>query len=241
MQPSPRSPEFPATHWTLVHVAQGKDSQQAALALEEICATYWYPIYAYLRRAGKGEQDAEDLTQMLFQKLAADGAILEVCQERGRLRSFLIGMLRHVMSRQFRHDHAEKRGGGVPVFSLNDTVAKARYSLEPVDTLDPERLYEQAWARQLLGMVEERLRASFENLGRMETYEALKPHLGLEESTGSCAELGERLGSNANAARVLVHRVRKKFRDLLEEEIAKTVAQPEDIATELEWMRKVLR
>jgi DNA-directed RNA polymerase specialized sigma24 family protein len=241
MDHSAPNADFPETHWTLVAMVKGKDRQQAALALGEICRVYWYPIYAYLRRAGKGEQDAEDLTQMLFQKLAADEAILQVCQERGRLRSFLIGMLRHVISRQTRHDHAEKRGGSIPHFSLDDTTAQERYLLEPVDTLDPERLYERAWARQLLGTVEEKLRASFTNLGRMETYEILHPHLGLEETSVSFAELGARLGSNANAARVLVHRLRKKFRDLLEDEIAKTVAQPEDIATELAWMREVLR
>ena len=241
MPDSDRNAEFPTTHWTLVRLVQGQDAKHAALALDDICKGYWYPIYAYLRRAGKGQHDAEDLTQMLFAKLVADDAILQVCKDRGRLRSFLIGMLRQVMSRQIRHDGAEKRGGGATVFSLDETVADERYSLEPLDTQDPEHLYERAWAMQLLGTVEEKLRASFENLGRTETYEILKPHLGLEESTESCADLGARLGSNANAARVLVHRLRKKFRDLLEEEIAKTVAQPEDIATELAWMRKVLR
>jgi DNA-directed RNA polymerase specialized sigma24 family protein len=241
MDHSAPNANFPQTHWTLVTLVQGKNRKQAALALEEICRVYWYPIYAYLRRAGKGEQDAEDLTQMLFQKLAADEAILQVSQERGRLRSFLIGMLRQVISRQIRHERAEKRGGGIPHFSLDDTAANARYALEPVEMLDPERLYNMAWAQQLLGTVEEKLRASFANLGRMETYEILHPHLGLEETSVSFAELGTLLGSNANAARVLVHRLRRKFRDLLEDEIAKTVAQPEDIATELAWMREVLR
>ncbi len=241
MPPAERHTDFPTTHWTLVEVVKSTDTKQAAVALEKICERYWYPIYAYLRRAGHSAHDAEDLTQTLFQKLVADEAILQVQRERGRLRSFLIGMLRQVISHQARHHNADKRGGGATHFSLNETVADERYTLEPADKLDPELLYDRAWAMQLLETVRGELRASFTRTGRADAYEVLEPYLGWDDAPAPFAELGERLGSNENAARVLVHRMRKKFRELLEEEVSRTVAQPEDIKAEMEWMRQVLR
>lgn len=238
---SDRPGDFPTTHWTLVQIVKGGDRKQAAQALEELCGRYWYPVYAYLRRAGRTAHDAEDLTQMLFQKLVADESLREVHQERGRLRSFLIGALRRVISRQARHDDAGRRGGGQTVISLDETVAGERYAHEPADMLDPERLYERAWAMQLLESVREKLRASFINNGRLADYEILEPYLGWDDAPAPYAELGGRLGLNEGAARVLVHRLRKKFRELLEREISKTVVNPDDIATELDWMRDVLR
>lgn len=236
-----RTPDFPQTKWTLVNIVKSADKKQAALALEDLCARYWYPIYAYLRRAGRTTHDAEDLTQMLFQKIVADDALLDVQRDRGRLRSFLIGMTRQVLSRQARHHGAEKRGGDATHFSLDEALADERYAHEPAHTLDPERLYDRAWAVQLLETVREKLRASFARTGRPEVFEILEPYLGWEDAPAPFAELGERLGSNENAARVLVHRLRKKFRELLEAEIAETVTDPADVAAELEWMRAALR
>ncbi|WP_395736866.1 RNA polymerase sigma factor [Prosthecobacter sp.] len=235
--PSSRDPEFPTTHWTLVQIVQGADKKQAAVALEDLCESYWYPIYAFLRRSGKSAHDAEDLTQMLFQKLVADEALQEVRKERGRLRSFLIGMVRRVISRQDRHDDALKRGGGETLLSLDETVADDRYANEPADLQDPERLYDRAWAMQLLESVRLKLRESFIKNKRLADYEVLEAYLGWDDSPAPHAELAIRLGSNEGAVRVLVHRLRKKFRDLLEAEISKTVVNAEDIAEELEWLR----
>lgn len=231
---------FPTTRWTLVQIVKGDDRKKAAEALEEICSRYWYPVYAYLRRSGHSAEDAEDLTQMLFQKLVAADVLREVQQERGRLRSFLIGVLRRVMSRQTRNDQAAKRGGREIVISLDESLADERYALEPADRLDPERLYERAWAMQLLETVRDALRQSFIKNNRLKEFEILEPYLGWEDAPAHYAKLGGRLGSNENAARVLVHRLRKKFRQLLEAEISKTVVNPEDIEEELEWLRSVL-
>ncbi len=241
MHKDDHSGNFPTTHWTLVQIVKGDDQKQAAVALEEICSRYWYPVYAYLRRAGRSAHDAEDLAQMLFQKLIEDDALRLAQQERGRLRSFLIGMIRRVISKQARHDGAEKRGGGVTVFSMNETTADGRYAHEPVDLTDPEKLYDRAWAMQLLESVRLRLRASFINNGRLADYDLLEPHLGWDDAPAPYADLASRLGSNENAVRVLVHRLRKKFRELLETEISKTVVNAEDIEAELVWMREVLR
>lgn len=239
--PDAEHASFPTTHWTLVQIVQGTDKKLSAMALEDICSRYWYPIYAYLRRAGRSPHDAEDLTQTLFQKLVADDAIQQVQQERGRLRSFLIGMIRRVISHQNRHDSAAKRGGDATLISLDEAMAAERYSHEPADGFDPERLYDRAWAMQLMASVRRQLRDAFANTGRLDSYEALEPHLGWEDSPAPFAELAARLNTSEGAVRVLVHRLRKKFRELLETEIARTVVRPEDIAAELAWMREVLR
>ena len=235
------NPAFPTTHWTLVQIVQGEDRKKAAEALEDICGRYWYPIYAFLRRSGHSSHDAEDLTQMLFQQLVIDDAIKDVRQERGRLRSFLIGMVRRVTIRQVRHDHAEKRGGQVTLISLDEAAADERYTLEEALHLDPERLYDRAWAVQMLETVRQNLRSSFIKNKRLKDYEILEPYLGWEDIPAPFAELGEQLGSNANAARVLIHRLRKKFRELVQKEISKTVVNPEDIEEEIEWLQTVLK
>ncbi len=236
-----RNSDFPTTHWTLVQIVKGGDKKQAAMALEDICARYWYPIYAYLRRSGRSAHDAEDLTQMVFQKIIEEDAISQVQRDRGRLRSFLIGVVGRTISRQARHDNAAKRGGGATVLSLDETLADGRYANEPVELTDPERLFDRAWAMQLLESVREKLRASFINNNRLADYEALEPHLGWDDAPAPYADLASRLSTNENAVRVLVHRLRKKFRELLEVEISRTVVNAQDIKAELTWLREVLR
>lgn len=236
-----RNGDFPTTHWTLVQIVKGGDKEQSAAALEDICERYWYPIYAYLRRSGYSAPDAEDLTQAVFQRIIEDDAIQQVQRERGRLRSFLISMVGRAISRQSRHNDAQKRGGGQTLLSLDETLADGRYANEPVDDLDPERLYDRAWATQLLEMAREKLRASFVRKQRLTEYEVLEPHLGWDEAPAGYAQLAVQLNANENAVRVLVHRMRKKFRELLEAEISKTVVNSEDIEAELVWIREVLR
>ena len=236
-----RDSSFPTTHWTLVQIVKSDDRRQAAVALENLCGSYWYPVYAYLRRSGYSSEDAEDLTQITFQRIVEDESLKQVRQERGRLRSFLIGIVSRVASKQARHERALRRGGGDSMISLDETDADGRYAHEPADVVDPRHLYDRAWAMQLIESVRDKLRASFINNGRLAGYEVLEPYLGWDEAPAPFAELGRRLGSSEAAARVLVHRLRKKFRELLETEISRTVVNEEDIAAELEWLREVLR
>lgn len=241
MRDSRRDSDFPTTHWTLVQIVKSNDQRQAAAALEEICERYWYPVYAYLRRSGYSSEDAEDLTQMTFERIVADDSLKQVRQERGRLRSFLIGILSRTVSRQSRQSSAQKRGGAVTVLSLDEVDADGRYAHEPADVTDPEKLYDRAWAMQLLENVRQKLRASFAKNDRLNDYEVLEPHLGWDDAAAPYAELAQHLDSNENAVRVLVHRLRKKFRELLEAEISKTVVNEEDVDAELDWLREVLR
>ena len=225
----------------MVQVLQGSDRRLADVALADICGRYWYPVYAYLRRSGWSAPDAEDLTQTTFQRLVTEEALRHVRQERGRLRSFLIGMIRQVISHHSRHHRAARRGGGVTILSLDEAGADQRYAGEPVDLLDPQRLYDRAWAQQLMETVRQKLHTSFVRTGRMEVWELVEPYLGWDDDPAPFAELGLRLHSSANAVRVLVHRLRKKFRELLEDEIGFTVSRQEDIPAELAWLRGVLR
>lgn len=235
------SSPFPTTHWTLIQSVQAGSEEEAARAMEDICKNYWFPIYAYLRRSGRSAHDAEDITQAFFTKLIGDRSIIaNVRQERGRLRSFLLSVLVRLLSDLGRHDNALKRGGGKSVVSFDAMEAEERYAHEPQDGRDPEKIYLHAWAGGVLRGVHARLRAAFEEEGRLEMFETLDPYLGSEETQPPYDEMAVKLGSTPGAVRLLVHRLRKKFRDLLEREIAKTVMKTEDIEEELAWLRKVM-
>ena len=234
------SSPFPTTHWTLIQTVQEGSPEEAARAMEEICKNYWFPIYAYLRRSGRSAHDAEDITQAFFTQLIAEETIKHARQDRGKLRSFLLTLLIRLLSNQSRHDNALKRGGSHGVVSFDAMEAEERYGHEPKDVRDPEKIYLHAWASDLIHGVRTKLRAAFEDEGRMEMFETLDPYLGSEDSQPPYDEMAVKLGSTPGAVRLLVHRLRKKFRDLLEREIAKTVMKPEDIEEELAWLRKVM-
>lgn len=234
------SSPFPTTHWTLIQSVQEGTPAEAARAMEEICKNYWFPIYAYLRRSGRSAHDSEDITQAFFQQLIAEETIKHARQDRGKLRSFLLTLLIRLLSNQGRHDNALKRGGGHAVVSFDAMEAEERYGLEPKEVRDPEKIYLHAWATDVIHGVRAKLRTAFEDEGRMAMFEALDPYLGSEDSQPPYEELAIKLGSTAGAVRLLVHRLRKKFRELLEREIAKTVMRPEDIEEELAWLRKVM-
>jgi RNA polymerase sigma factor (sigma-70 family) len=234
------SSPFPTTHWTLIQCVQEGSPEEAAKAMEEICRNYWFPIYAYLRRSGRSAHDAEDITQAFFERLINDDAIKSARQERGKLRSFLLAMLVRLLCDQGRHDNALKRGGGQSLLSFDEMEAEERYAREPQDVRDPEKIYLHAWASDVLHGVRAKLRTAFEEEGRLEMFLALDPYLGSEDTQPPYEELALKLGSSAGAVRLLVHRLRKKFRTLLEREIARTVMKPEDIEAELAWLRKIM-
>lgn len=234
------SSPFPVTHWTLVNAVQQGTPDEAAKAMEKICQTYWFPIYAYLRRSGRGTHDAEDLTQAFFETLVADNKLLKAQRERGRLRTYLLTVLVRLLSDQGRHDRALKRGGTRTVVSFDSMEAEERYAREPQDGNDPAKIYLHAWARGLIDGVRMKLRSTFEEAGRLQMFETLEPWLGGEDKQPPYEELAETLRSTPGAVRLLVHRVRKKYRTLLEREVAMTVADPESLEEELAWLRQMM-
>lgn len=208
--------------------------------MEELCKGYWYPIYAFLRRSGQSAHDAEDLTQAFFQRLIADDSILAARQEAGKLRSYLLGVLKRLLSDQVRHDSAQKRGGSVLHVSFDEMEAEERYAQEPQDVRDPEWIFTHAWAHDLLAGVREKLREAFSATGRADVFEVLLPFLMWDNEPPSHNEIAAKLGSSETATRILIHRLRTKFRDLLREEVARTVLKAEDIPGELAWLQSIL-
>jgi RNA polymerase sigma factor (sigma-70 family) len=232
--------DFPVTRWTLVRAVQDGDPATVEQAMAQICERYWYPIYAYLRRSGKAAHDAEDLTQAFFAHLIASDAIPQVRQEGGRMRSFLLGSLKHLLSDQARHDNAQKRGGLERHVSFDEMEADERYNNEPRDARDSETLFARAWAQDLIANVRGKLRAAFEITGRAQVFETLLPFLMWDEEPPSHREIAQKLGCSEASSRVQIMRLRHKFRELLEEELACTVLAPEDIPGEIAWLRTVL-
>ncbi len=236
--PGPTS-DFPTTHWTLIMRArQGGEFKQAAL--EELSCLYWYPIYAFVRRRGYTHQDAEDITQGFFLKLLADESFEAAERDKGRLRTFLLHSLHRHLSDQHRQKTAQKRGGGRQVIAFEDLNAEERYANEPKDKRDPEWLFTKAWANSLIDAVQARMRVAFTETGRSGVFETLLPYLLWEDRPPAYREVAEKLDASETAVRLLVFRMRSNFRELLREEVARTVHAPQDVAEELEWLKSVL-
>ena len=232
--------DFPTTHWTLVQAVQGGDADDAARAMEKLCAGYWYPIYAYLRRSGHAAHDAEDLTQAFFHRLLTEKALDMAQQGSGKLRSWLLGVLKHLLSDHFRHLGTQKRGGGIPHISFDEMAAEERYAHEAQTTGDPDAFFTQVWAQDLLTTVRGRLREAYEAAGRKDVFDLLLPYLMWDQEPPSCRQIAEKIGSSEVATRILIHRLRVKFRTLLKDEVARTVLAPEEIPGELAWLQGVL-
>ena len=234
------SPQFTTTHWSVVLAAGEQNHAQADAALEKLCRTYWYPLYAYVRKRGQSPQDAQDLTQEFFARLLAREGFTKVRQEQGRFRSFLLASLKHFLSDARDHAQAQKRGGGLTIISLDDSQAEARYELEPQDHLTPELIFERRWAYALLETVVNRLRDEFVLADKRTQFEALKPFL-LGESRGmTCADAAGRCGLTEAAAKMSISRMRRRYREILRDEIAHTVAHPGEIDDELRQLLAVI-
>jgi DNA-directed RNA polymerase specialized sigma24 family protein len=230
---------FTTTHWSVVLAAGDAQSPQSAEALESLCRTYWYPLYAYARRKNLSPEDAQDATQGFFEFFLRNNSFALADPNRGKFRSFLLGSLEHYLLDQWKRAKAQKRGGGLPIISIDGMTAEARYKSEPVETMDPAKLYDITWVGALLARVMSRLRASFEAEGKLTRFEHLKPFL-LGEEDGGYTEAAKRLGLSVETARVAVHRMREEFRKVFREEIANTVATPSEIDTEIGYVMSLL-
>jgi DNA-directed RNA polymerase specialized sigma24 family protein len=243
-RPTPRNPDrtravFPATRWSLIARVQACDADSAA-ALEEICRSYWYPLYAFLRRSGVRPHDAEDVTQSFFLRVLSKEILHAASAEKGTLRSFLLTSLKHHLANHCRAANAAKRGGGHVPLPIEWNEAEKRYSVEPVEALDPEKLYARAWARGLFENVQTQVRAAYIASHPAGNYAAIESHLFSDEDRVPYRELAAQLGSTEGSLRLLIYRMRRKFRELLEEEVARTVADPVEIPGELAWLRATL-
>lgn len=242
MQPTstlPAGGAFLTTRWSLVLAAQGGDAPGAEAALATLCQTYWYPLYAFVRRHGHSPHDAQDLTQEFFARLLTRNYLAQVAREKGKFRSFLLAAMKHFLANEWDRARTLKRGGGQTIISL-DADAETRYQLEPVETTTAETLYERRWALTLLERVMDQLRADYARQGKADHYDALKACLTGTRESAPYAELATRLGLTEGAVKTMVHRLRKRYRELLRAEIAQTVTTPAEVEDEIRHLRAVL-
>jgi RNA polymerase sigma-70 factor (ECF subfamily) len=224
---------FATTRWSLV-LAAGQDAAPGARqALATLCETYWYPLYAFVRRLGKSPHDAQDSTQAFFARLLEKHYLRDADRNRGKFRSFLLAAFKHFLSHEHERANARKRGGGRAPLSLDFAAGEGRYGREPAHEATPERLYERRWALAVLDRVLARLRAEAVRAEKVQVFDRLKGFLTGEADADSYRLAGDQLGTSEGAVKVAVHRLRRRYRDVLQAEIAHTVADPHEVEDEL--------
>ncbi len=233
-------PWFVTTHWSVVLSAREQKSVASDAALETLCRTYWYPLYAYVRRQGHGAHDAQDLTQEFFSRLVQPDYLKSVAREKGRFRTFLLVALKRFLANEWDRARAQKRGGGQVHLALDTSEAETRYQVEPAAALDADRIYDRRWALTLLDQTMTRLRGEFGGAGKAKEFERLKVFLTADRSTIDYAALAAELSQSEGALRVAIHRLRKRFREIFRVGIAHTVASPGEIEEEVRHLLAAL-
>lgn len=232
---------FSATHWSVVIAAGAATSDShRRRALEELARTYWFPLYAFVRRRGLSPDAAEDLTQDFFARLLEKQSLTQVDRTKGKFRSFLLASLKNFLANEYDKAQTRKRGGQSAVIAIDSLSAEARYALEPVDTITPERVFEQRWAWAVLDRVLQLLRERYEADGQGALFDAIKGTLTGRPEAGDYAEIGLTLNMQTGSIAVATHRLRRRYRQLLRDEIAHTVAEPEHIDEELQYLLRCL-
>lgn len=230
---------FVTTHWSVVLTAGRNDTTRARAALENLCQTYWHPLYAYVRRRGYSSEDAQDLTQAFFARLLERNAVAAVAPEKGRFRSFLLASLNHFLSDEWDKARAQKRGGG-KVISLDLQSAETRLGEIPVENFTPEKAFEHRWAITLLEQVYQRLGEEYRAQGKGALFDALRTTLAGASDAAPYAELARQLDLTEGAVKVAVHRLRQRYRGLLRDTIADTVSTPDEVEDELRYLFRTL-
>lgn len=232
---------FNTTHWTIVLACGDEsDSARAQEALASLFQTYWYPLYAYVRRRGYGEHDAEDLVQAFCLHLQERHALAKADRQRGKFRTFLLSSLQNFLANENERARAQKRGGGRDLIRLDAEEADARYKLEPAHSLTPEAIFEKRWAHSLLEQTVNGLRQDFVARGKERLFEGLSSFLTAELHETSYQTAADQLRLPLSAVKTTIHRLRRDYRSRLREEISRTVSSPAEIDDELLYLRKVL-
>jgi RNA polymerase sigma-70 factor (ECF subfamily) len=231
--------EFPTTRWTLVLAAGDPNSSDCRDAIAFLCATYWYPLYAFIRRRGHAAPEAQDLIQEFFARFLARHYFDRADPEKGNFRTFLLTCLKCFLADEKDRDNAQKRGGGVAPLPFEISTAESLYTREPAHNETPERIYERRWARALLDRVYGRLRDEFVRHGRLDHFNHLKAYL-VGSGDAPYGDLATKLGITEGALKTGIHRLRKRYRDLLREEVAATVADPQSVDAELRFLASAM-
>ncbi len=233
LDPASIAPQrFQTTRWILVMVARGPNAKEAREALAILCEAYWYPLYAFVRRKGYNAEDSLDLVQGFFERLLKKNDPVSVERDKGRLRSFLMPACTHHLSNRLDHERAKKRGGGW-LISIDVTAAEGRDSLEPSHELTAERLFEQRWTTTRLALVMGRFEGEMTAAGKSRQFTILQPTLSGNSERGSHVRIAAELGITEEAARTAIHRLRRRLRTLIREEIRLTLDHPADAEEEI--------
>ncbi|MBV8224168.1 MAG: sigma-70 family RNA polymerase sigma factor [Verrucomicrobia bacterium] len=226
---------FRTTCWSAVLLSAQSEALGSGVAREELCRSYWYPLYAFVRRRGYDAEDAKDLTQGFFLSLLNRRSLDQVTPIKGKFRSFLLASLKHYLSAEFHRESTIKRGGNLEFVSLDFDSCDDRFSNEPPDILTPEKVFDARWAMTLLGIAMDRLQAESESRGKITIFNVLKPFLdfGNSESLPAYETVAEKLGVGKGAVKTLIHRLRKRHGQILREEVSRTVTDPDDVDDEI--------
>ncbi len=231
---------FATTHWSVVQLAGRHDTPRAQQALSALCESYWYPLYAYVRRQGHSSHDAQDLTQEFFARLLEINSLASLSADRGRFRAWLLASLKHFLANEWDRARAAKRGGGRITISLDEVTAEERYKLEPTDELSADRIFERRWALTLLDTVVAALRDEYMRDDKQDIFDALKPCLAGSRESQPYSEIARDLAMSEGAVKVAVHRFRQRYRELLRREIAHTVNSATEVDDEIRYLFSVL-
>ncbi|MBE2282854.1 MAG: RNA polymerase subunit sigma-24 [Prosthecobacter sp.] len=224
---------FLTTRWSIVLKARSGQAAEARRALNDLCSAYWYPIYAYIRRTCDRPQDAEDLTQGYFAGLLERQYLDQADKSRGKLRAFLLTDVKLYLSNERTRQTAAKRGGGRIIESYDQALAEQRYGVEPLDSNTPEQLFDRAWAATLLQSVQDALRHEFATRGQTAVFDALQQFIAWNAGDESYADVAAKLGKTVGDIKVSVHRLRKRYRALLEQTVSDTVTTPDEVKQEI--------
>lgn len=224
---------FATTHWSVVLAAGDSKSPEHEKALIRLCQAYWFPLYAYLRRQGYDRHQAEDWTQAFFVQILDKHRLSRVSPKPGKFRSFLLTALKNFVSDEHDRARAIKRGGTQKTLSLNFETAESQYTLEPTDELSPEKLFERAWALAVLEQTMDRLEAELTNTNKKELFDSLRVYVCGESTTATYCNAAAQLNMTENAVKIAVHRLRRRYRELLRNEIAQTVLTNDQVDEEI--------
>lgn len=230
---------FTSTHWSVVLAARDGEPDTVRKALEELARAYWPPLYAFIRRSGFREAEAQDLTQEFFLRLIEREMLQRLRHQKGKFRSFLLTLLKHFLQEQYGRSKAQKRGGRVAFVSLEE-INESGFLGEPVDHLSPDQIFDRRWAQALFQEALRRLRLEYVGLGKGDLFDCLKDFQPREPCAPSYAQIGEQFGMTEAAVKSAVQRMRQRHRELLREEVARTVVRADEIEEELRHLRNVL-
>ena len=232
---------FPATRWSLISSLKdgGEDSEKEFW--DWFSSHYWQPIYCFLCATGKSKAEAEDLTQEFFNRAFTQNILKDAREDRGKLRTYVLSILKRMLSKIERDQNAQKRGGGCEIVSLDSSQFEWLETWENSQEKTPEQIYEHCWAHHVVQSAQKKLKSEFEDEERLEIYERLESYILNEESRPSYEDLAQQMKASPGAMRLLVFRLRRRFRDLVDEEIVQTVSATDEFDSERQWLLQTLR